>query len=288
MQRAARLTSTERSRKSREDPAYKARETAAAKQARDNLSSDRRAEYNERRNATQRRCYNRAKLAENAGGQSNYSAWLPAYLNQCQLHPQTDPPQIAQTIRDFQEKGYRIIRGALTGEQLARVQSEAYSTYSEAAANHELHNMFSGLNDDGEVIESDERQMTFMKEGGYTFRLTESLISQYLGEMDGHFGLKVGKLSLMDTQTDNPQPWHADYNLLTTAQEWRARFPVGGIICFENGSKFETFEGGLDDELTTPITEHLGPGDVVLFHGAKVRLSRNYVLLFLLSNYVVS
>lgn len=262
------MNSTERSRKSRQDDTYRAREYEAAKARQRELSPSALEERRQQRNEDRRRCYARSQMASKEGDQAEYSSWLIPYLAETQRYEQTNPEAILRTIQDFQKQGYSVIRGALSRTQVDSVIAEANETAGRATESTSWQDMFGAKDKNGRLLQSAERQMATMAKNGYTSRLAEDLVSTYLGEMD-HFGLRVGTLSLMDTHTRSPQAWHADYEL-QSAKAWKTGFPVGGIICFEEGSKFETYEGGLDDPLRTPISVALNPGDVVLFHGAKV------------------
>lgn len=104
---------------------------------------------------------------------------------------------------------------------------------------------------------------------GTAASVCQKIVSENLGS-GGQFQMEVRAVTLMNTLAENDQPDHTDYGV-DNAEDWRIGFLVGGLVCLEEGSKFSRVIGSLDDKKFEKRVEiDLHPGDIVLFHGAKV------------------
>lgn len=213
-------------------------------------------------------------MAKKAGGTDLYTSWIGPFEGEMGRFDQECMSEIRETMKDFSEQGFRVVRGALSPVALQAVKDDVEQTAQSADEHSQWGHMFSGRDKCGRVTKSSDRQMAKMPCEGPTFDICQEILSKYLGT-GGHFELSVRALTLMDTQAENPQPDHADYGL-GNANDWKIGFPVGGIVCFEEGSRFSTYVGSLDAPLEERVEIELSPGDVVIFHGGKVHRGASY------------
>lgn len=206
-----------------------------------------------------------------------YTSWLRGYQTEMLRFNKLSAPKIEATIVAFEREGYHVIRNALQESDLEDVRSDARETGERASESKGWANMFSEVDSRGRLKTSSDRQMTMMDCNGPAAAICQKLVSEHLGS-GGAYEMKIRAMTLLDTEAANDQPDHTDYGV-DNAARWGIGFPVGGIVCFEEGSNFSTVVGSLDDRTFGERVEiDLQPGDVVLFHGAKVHRGARYMI----------
>ena len=272
------LSATERRRKWRSDPANRKREQERRAERKTNMTSGEQLAAKERARAAKKRYRQVNKLVKKAGGETKHSAWVKVYGAKALEHPQENTKEIEATIEALAGKGFRIVKEAITTEQLAEISEEVEETTNWANNGNNWADTFSHVDGAGRLVNSSERQLAPIPDNGATQRIAQELVHKYLGK--GWAGeMMVKEVSLLDTESPRYQIDHTDYPR-GQAKKWRLKFPLGAVIGIEKGSVFSTFDGSVDEGPTGQerVELALEPRSVVFFLGCKPHRGGRYII----------